>query len=52
MKAILEKDVKSERNARRRPGESDIKYFSLNSRTVIIRLFGIPIYKKCESFRD
>lgn len=52
MKALIEKKIEVTRNINRRPGESDLKYFGINSRTVTIRLFGIPVYMKNESFRD
>lgn len=52
MKTIIQVEMETIRNDKRRPGESDLKHFSVNSHTVTIRLFGIPIYKKQESFRD
>lgn len=52
MKAIIEKKVEIIRNDNRRPGESNKDVFNINSRTVTIRLFGIPVYKNDVSFRD
>lgn len=52
MEAIIQKEVEIIRNAKRRPGESNLEHFGVNSRTVTIRLFGIAVYKKWESFRD
>ena len=51
MKAIIQNQLEVIRNPSRRCGESDMIY-SVNSRIITIRLFGILIYRKIESIRD
>lgn len=45
-------EIETIRNSTRRQGEANLIHFGVNSRTLTIRLFGIAIFKKQESFRD
>lgn len=52
MKAIIQVEMETIRNSTRRPGEANLIHFGVNSRTLTIRLFGIAIFKKWESYKD
>lgn len=51
MKAIIQKQSEVIRNVSKKIGESN-EYYQINSRIITMRLFGIPIFRKIESFSD